>query len=144
MQVLLLFAYCFISWSNSFVAAWLALATSLHLHPNTHFEVERPNGNDWKPSQTLAGTSYFFSHFSFLPSLPPSQTLYIPPAIMKSVSHLRAFPLLSLGGSGVCMGCDFCEFQVKPMLQLSWGQFCSILALSGHSWGWDHAAFLWL
>lgn len=29
----------------------------------------------------------------------------------------------------MCIGCDFCEFQVKPMLQLTCGQFCSISTL---------------
>lgn len=130
MQVLLLFAYCFLSWSNSFVAAWLAWATSLHLHSNTHLEVECPDGNDWKPSQTLLGMDFFspplFLHFAFPPTKP--NTLH------SSCHHAKCLPFdgistLELGRVAVCIGCDFCEFQVKPMLQLTRGQFCSISTL---------------
>lgn len=67
--------------------------------------------------------------FSFLPSLPPSQTLYIPPATMPSVSHLMALPVLTLGGLVCARAVIFCEFQVKPMLQLTCGQFCSMSTL---------------
>lgn len=144
MQVLLLFAYCFLSQSNSFVAAWLALATSLRSRPTTHLEVECPDGNDSKPSQTLVGRGYFFFlFFSFLPSLPPSHTHYIPRAIMPSISHLMAFPLLSLGGSVCARAAVFVNPKWSPCCSSHGGSF-ALLALSGHSWGGDHAAFLWL
>lgn len=126
------------------MAAWLALATSWHSHPDTHLEVDCPDGNDWKPSQTLVGTVFFPPSFSpfCLPS-PPSQTLYIPPAITPSISHLMAFPLLSMGGSVCAWAVIFVNSRWNPCCNSCVGSF-ALLAFSGHSWGWDHAAFLWL
>lgn len=112
------------------MAAWLALATSLHSHPNNHLEVERPDGNDWKPSQTLVRTDYFFSPLFLLFAFPPTK----PNTLHSSCHHANCLPFdgtssPELGRVGVCMGCDFCEFQVKPMLQLTRGQFCSMSTL---------------
>lgn len=78
------------------------------------------------PHKHLWGQFFFPLFFSFLSSLPPK-----PNTLHSSCHQAKHLPFDGIstpehGRVGVCMGCDFCEFQVKPMLQLPCGQFCSI------------------
>lgn len=80
------------------------LQASRHTHRDTHLEADSPDGDNWKPSQTLLGIRVFFPPvFLRFAYPPPSQILCVlfPPAIRPSISLLMASQFLSLGGS-VC------------------------------------------
>lgn len=107
MQALLLFAYCFLFFFLKVTPSWQLgwhwpLPYTLTPTPTFRWNALMATTENSHKHLWGQGLLFFFPlFFSFLPPLPPSQTLYIPPAIMPSVSHLMAFPLLSLGGS-VC------------------------------------------
>lgn len=84
--------------------------------------------NPLKHTNKLVGTGYFFFLSLFLLfAFPPTK----PNTLHSSCHHAKCLPFdgistPELGRVGVCMGWDFCEFRVKPTLQLTRGQFCSI------------------
>lgn len=139
--MLLLFAYyCFLFKSNLCTAACLALA----MLP-AGFLLLAPRHPPWRglswwqvaitetPHKHLWG-SIVCLFFSFLSSLPQAKHATCSFDITQSISHLMAFPFLELGRVGVCMGQDFCDFQVKCVLWHTRVNFC-LSAFSGSSWG---------
>lgn len=82
------------------------------------------------PHKHIWGWIFFSPPLFLLFAFPPTK----PSTLHSSCHHAKCLPFdgistPELGRVAVCIGCDFCEFQVKPMLQLTCGQFCSISTL---------------
>lgn len=102
----------------------------------------------WGGLKTLTDKTIevFLSLFLLFVCPPPK-----PNALCSSCHHAKHLPfdgisIPELGRVGVCVGCDFVNFvnsRWNPCCDSRVGSF-ALLALSGHSWAWHHAAFPWL